>query len=326
VEFRNIIFGLQHGHDFDQAALEVFRFQYRQNEIYRRYADAVGRTPETVSHPSRIPFLPVSFFKSHDVISGTGLPEKTFLSSGTTGAERSRHPVSDLSVYRESLRKGFARFYGSIKDFIVFALTPDPVQNPDSSLIYMIHDWIMESGTEMSGFYYGRQELLAEILNKKRNTEKKTLLIGLSYALLDFTDRYSLVIPEAVIIETGGMKGRRKEMVREELHSVLSERFGCRFIHSEYGMTELLSQAYSKGEDKFNAPPWMRVLIRDPNDPMELLPDGRTGGINIIDLANFNSCSFIEVQDIGRINKDGTFEVLGRFDFSDLRGCSLMIG
>ena len=325
MEFSKIIFELQTGPDFDQVALEIFHFQYRQNEIYRKYADAVGGTPGKVLHHSQIPFLPVSFFKSHTVITGNDLPEKIFLSSGTTGKERSRHGVTDLAIYRESLRKGFSRFYGSVREYDIFALTSDPFQNPDSSLIFMIQDWIAESGSEISGFYLDRQELLADRLMKRRIAGRKPLLIGLSYALLDFAKKFPVALPEAIIMETGGMKGRRKEMVREELHAFLLERFGCRFVHSEYGMTELLSQAYSKGEGRFEAPPWMKVLIRDPNDPLELLPHGKTGGINIIDLANFNSCSFVAVQDIGRINDDGTFEVLGRFDFSDLRGCSLMI-
>jgi hypothetical protein len=325
MEFRKIIFDLKSEHDFDQAAQEVFGFQYERNEIYRKYADAVGRRPEKVSHYSQVPFLPVSFFRSHSVIRDDVRPEKIFLSSGTTGMKRSRHAVADLSVYRESLRKGFLRFYGSIREYNIFALTPNTTQNPDSSLIFMISDWIAESGSEVSGFYLDRQEELAEILLKRRTPVRKQLLIGLSYALLDFSERFPLPFPEAIIMETGGMKGRKKEMIREELHALLSERFHCRFIHSEYGMAELLSQAYSKAEGRFETPPWMKVLIRDPNDPLELLPEGKTGGINIIDLTNFNSCSFIAVQDLGKINEDGTFEVLGRFDFSDLRGCSLMI-
>jgi hypothetical protein len=325
MEFRKIIFGIGDEPGFNRAALEIFRFQYEGNKIYRKFCQALGRSPEKVSRYREVPFLPVSFFKSHTVITGEEVPQKTFLSSGTTGMERSRHPVTDLSVYRESLRKGFSRFYGTLSDYDIFALTPGPDQNPDSSLIFMIDDWISESRSPVSGFYLDRQDLLYEYLTRRRNQGRKILLIGLSYALLDFSDRYRLALPEAVIMETGGMKGRRKEMVREELHAVLSERFRCRNIHSEYGMTELLAQAYSKEDGRFESPPWMKVLIRDANDPLELLPDGKTGGINIIDLTNFNSCSFIAVQDLGKIRGDGSFEVLGRFDFSDLRGCSLMV-
>jgi hypothetical protein len=239
--------------------------------------------------------------------------------------ERSRHLVHDLSVYDESLVAGFERFYGTLESYDVFALTPDPDQSPDSSLIYMINQWVGRSKSKVSGFYLDRPEVLAKILSENESTGKQTLLIGLSYALVDFAERFSLSLPGAVIMETGGMKGKRKEMIREELHAFLSKRFGCTNIHSEYGMTELLSQAYSKEKGLFRTPPWVKVLIRDTNDPLSLLPDGKTGGINIIDLANFNSCSFLALEDLGKINKDGTFEVLGRFDYSDLRGCNLMV-
>jgi hypothetical protein len=253
------------------------------------------------------------------------LPEKIFLSSGTTGMERSRHSILDLSVYDESLLKGFTLFYGNPDTYDVFALTPGPDRNPDSSLIYMISKWIEKSRSAISGFYLDRQEILAKLLPEREAHGKQTLLIGLSYALVDFADKFPLSLPHAVIMETGGMKGKRKEMVREELHAFLSERFRCKNIHSEYGMTELLSQAYAKEKGRFKSPPWMKVLVRDTNDPLSLLDENKTGGLNIIDLANFNSCSFLALQDLGRINGDGTFEVLGRFDYSDLRGCNLMV-
>jgi hypothetical protein len=218
-------------------------------------------------------------------------------------------------------------FYHPLSAYVIFALTPGPEQNPDSSLAYMISKWIAESGSEYSGFYLDRRELMAERLEKCVRGKERVLMIGLSYALMDFADEFPMDISRVIIIETGGMKGKRKEIVREELHQFLAERFHYEpvDIHSEYGMTEMLSQAYSNGKGRFRTPPWLKVLIRDVNDPLSLLPAGRTGGINIIDLANYNSCSFLAVQDIGKVNADGTFEVLGRFDDSDLRGCNLMV-
>jgi Acyl-protein synthetase, LuxE len=334
MEFRNRIFGHLNEGDFNTTALDIFRFQYERNEIYRKYSDAIGVAPEKVTHYSQIPFLPVSFFKTHPVVSGISLPEKIFLSSGTTGlvvstssttVQRSRHNILDLSVYDESLVKGFEFFYGLPETWDIFALTPDPKQNPDSSLIYMISKWILKSRSKVSGFYLDRPELLAMLLEECKSSGKRTLLIGLSYALIDFAEKFPMALHGFVIMETGGMKGKRKEMIREELHAFLSERFQCKNIHSEYGMTELLSQAYAQENGHFKTPPWMKVLVRDTNDPLSLLPEGKTGGINIIDLANFNSCSFLALQDLGKINGDGTFEVLGRFDFSDLRGCNLMV-
>jgi Acyl-protein synthetase, LuxE len=325
MEFRNRIFGHLNEGDFNAIALDIFRFQFERNEIFRRYADAIGADPGKVIHYSQVPFLPVSFFKTAPVVTGISLPEKIFFSSGTTGTERSRHNILDLSVYDESLVKGFEGFYGLIETYNIFALTPDPQQKPDSSLIYMISKWILKSKSKASGFYLDRQGVLAKLLEECKSAGKRTLLIGLSYALVDFAEKFPIALPGAVIMETGGMKGKRKEMIREELHAFLSERFCCKNIHSEYGMTELLSQAYAQENGHFKTPSWMKVLVRDTNDPLSLIPDGKTGGINIIDLANFNSCSFLSLQDLGKINGDGTFEVLGRFDFSDLRGCNLMM-
>jgi hypothetical protein len=325
MEFKKRIFGYLDEGTFNLIALDIFQYQYSNNEIYRRYAEALKIDPETIVHYSQVPFLPVSFFKTYPVVSGSSVPERTFLSSGTIGMERSRHYITDLSVYDESLVKGFEGFYGPLEDYTIFALTPGPQQNPYSSLIYMISKWILKSGSEDSGFYLDRPKRLAKLLERQEFLGKQPLLIGLSYALIDFTETFPVAIPGTIIIETGGMKGKRKEMIREELHNFLEERFHCRNIHSEYGMTELLSQAYAKENGYFKTPPWMKVLIRDINDPLSLLPDGMTGGINIIDLANFNSCSFLSLQDLGKINIDGTIEVLGRFDYSDLRGCNLMV-
>jgi len=325
MEFKNRIFGPLNEGDFNATALDIFHFQYHRNEIFRRYADTLGNAPEEITHYSQIPFLPVSFYKTHPVVSGTSIPEKIFLSSGTTGMERSRHRITDLSVYDESLLKGFEIFYGPVDAYTVFALTPDPQQNPDSSLIYMISKWIQKSRSAVSGFYLDRPKVLAKLLAGHQSSGEQILLIGLSYALVDFAEQFPRALPGVIIMETGGMKGKRKEMIREELHAFLCERFRCKNIHSEYGMTELLSQAYAKEDGCFKTPPWMKVLVRDTNDPLSLVPDGRTGGINIIDLANFNSCSFLALQDLGKMNADGTFEVLGRYDFSDLRGCNLMM-
>jgi len=325
MEFKNKIFGQLDETAFNVVALDIFHCQYLNNEIYTRYVDVLKIDPETITHYSQIPFLPVSFFKTHQVISGNSGPERSFLSSGTTGQERSHHYILDISVYDESLVKGFEGFYGPVEDYRIFALTPNPQQNPDSSLIYMINKWILKSRAKDSGFYLDHHETLAKLLEDQESSGKRSLLIGLSYALIDFAEQVPITLPGTIIMETGGMKGKRREMIREELHDFLRERFHCKGIHSEYGMTELLSQAYAKENGRFRTPPWMKVLIRDTNDPFNLLPDGKTGGINIIDLANFNSCSFLSLQDLGKINSDGTFEVLGRFDYSDLRGCNLMV-
>ncbi|MGA3015314.1 MAG: acyltransferase [Bacteroidales bacterium] len=325
MEFKDRIFGELDENTFNVLALDIFQHQYQGNSIFRRYVDSLNIVPQTLEHYLQVPFLPVSFFKTQSVVSGNSIPEKVFLSSGTTGTERSRHKILNLAVYDESLIRGFEGFYGPLEDYTVFALTPTPQQNPDSSLIYMISRWIMKSKSKDSGFYLDRMELLANLLQRHESSHERALLIGLSYALLDFAGKFPLKLTSTIIMETGGMKGKRKEMVREELHANLSERFRCRQIHSEYGMTELLSQAYAREKGYFRTPPWMKVLIRDTNDPLSFIPDGKTGGINVIDLANFNSCSFLALQDLGRINSDGTFEVLGRYDFSDLRGCNLMI-
>lgn len=325
MEFKDRIFGQLDEDAFNTLALDIFHYQYQENYIFRLYVDSLNIIPQTLTHYSQVPFLPVSFFKTQSVVSGASTPEKVFLSSGTTGTERSRHKILDLTVYDESLIRGFEGFYGILEDYAVFALTPTLQQNPDSSLIYMISRWIMKSKSKDSGFYLDHMEILSNLLQKHESSGKKALLIGLSYALLDFAEQFPLKLTRTIIMETGGMKGKRREMVREELHAYLSERFASRQIHSEYGMTELLSQAYAKENGYFRTPPWMKVLIRDTNDPLSLIPNNKTGGINIIDLANYNSCAFLALQDLGRINSDGTFEVLGRYDFSDLRGCNLMI-
>jgi hypothetical protein len=274
----------------------------------------------------QIPFLPISFFKTHKIIENQAFADVIFSSSGTTGIDNSQHFVQNVKLYEESYLKGFEQYYGDINDYCILALLPNYLERQGSSLIYMVEDLIKKSNHPESGFYLYEHGQLEEKLNRLKANKQKTILIGVTYALLDFVENFPINFPELVVMETGGMKGRRKEMIREELHQTLCEGFGVSEIHSEYGMTELLSQAYSKGNGIFETLPWMKVLIRDTNDPLTFLSNGKTGGINVIDLANINSCSFIATQDLGKIHTDNTFEVLGRFDNSDIRGCNLMVG
>lgn len=325
MDFKARIFGINDEQSFTMTALDVFKYQYEFNPIYHQYVDAVFPDHKSISHYLQIPFLPIQFFKTHEVKCGNAKAEKIFLSSGTTGSERSCHPVTDLKVYRESLVRGFENVYGSLAGYDIFALMPSPSENPDSSLIFMVNEWIRKSGSQISGFYLADYDRLSKILSTNNSPSRTCLIIGLSYALLDFAEEFTTSSSSLIIMETGGMKGRRKEMVREELHQVLANKFGAPVIHSEYGMTELLSQAYSQGYGKFRSQAWMKVLIRDSNDPFYFLPEEKTGCLNIIDLANFNSCSFIATEDLGKANMDGTFEMLGRFDPATARGCNLMI-
>jgi hypothetical protein len=326
MDFTGKLFNIHNERAFNEEAVGIFRRQYYQNPVYHRYVDSIGRNSGDITEYRQIPFLPVAFFKTHRVFCGEQQAEKVFLSSGTTGMQRSRHEVADLGIYRESLLRGFENLYGPLPDYDIFALMPSPEENPDSSLIFMVSEWMDKAGSEISGFYLRNFEKLAHILSGYNSNGRKPLLIGLSYALLEFAPGINISHPDLIIMETGGMKGRRKEMIREEVHEFLKENFGVETIHSEYGMTELLSQAYSSGNGQFLAPPWMKILIRDPGDPFQLFPDEKTGCINIIDLANISSCSFIATEDLGRTHPDGSFEVLGRFDSSEVRGCNLMIG
>jgi phenylacetate-coenzyme A ligase PaaK-like adenylate-forming protein len=321
----NDIFSLKDPASFRQLALEIMCRQADYNEVYRQYLAGLDIHPRSVRQLENIPFLPIEFFKSRIVVNGE-LNEKMriFTSSGTTGSE-SRHYVTDISVYDKSFRSGFEHFYGDITDYCVLALLPSYLEREGSSLVYMVDDLISRSAHPESGFFLHNHEELAEKLKRLDSEGQKVLLIGVTYALLDLVEKERFSLKNAIIMETGGMKGKRKEMIREELHDILCEGFGVKEIHSEYGMTELLSQAYSKGSGRFFCPPWMKILIRDVNDPFTFLPEGRTGGIDIIDLANANSCSFIATQDLGKIHPDGSFEVLGRFDNSDIRGCNLMV-
>ena len=319
------IFNIQSENDFETMAFKVFKFQFENNAVYRSFCDLLYIHPSDVTAIEEIPFLPIQFFKSHKVLSGHKPVEKTFSSSGTTGSATSKHFVTDVSIYEHSFKKGFEHFYGAIEDYVVLALLPSYLEREGSSLIYMADAFIKQSKHHESGFYLNNLSDLKNTLLKLESEGRKTLLIGVSFALLDLVEAYNFQLKHTIVMETGGMKGRRKELIRSELHSNLKQGFGIEHIHSEYGMTELLSQAYSKGNGIFKCPNWMNVFTRDTEDALTILDANTTGGINIIDLANINSCSFIATQDLGRVNIDGTFEVIGRFDHSDIRGCNLMV-
>lgn len=319
------IFSITTAGEFAEKSLQVFRYQYSHNEVYKSFCNLLGRNPENVRTPEKIPFLPIEFFKSHKIISSGDREEIIFTSSGTTGQQTSKHFVTDLSIYEESFRRCFEMFYGSVEDYVVLALLPSYLERTGSSLIYMAHDLIKKSKKPDSGFYLHDLDALINKLKALEQKEQQVLLIGVSFALLDLAEKHQLRLQNTVVMETGGMKGRRKEMIRAELHEALKQGLGVEHIHSEYGMTELLSQAYAVKNGIFKCPSWMKILIRDPEDALTLLPDGKSGGINVIDLANINSCSFIATQDLGKNLEDGKTEILGRFDHSDIRGCNLMV-
>lgn len=319
------IFDISTAAEFTEMALAIFRMQYFENPVYREFCGYFDVTPADVIQLTDIPFLPIGFFKSKEVISEGKKSEIIFTSSGTTGSMTSKHRVSDIGLYEKSFQKAFAHFYGDIGEYCVLALLPSYLEREGSSLIYMVDDLIQKSGHEKSGFYLHNLEGLKDQLMQLEAAGTKTLLIGVSFALLDMVEKHPIKLQHTVIMETGGMKGRRKELIREELHQILKSGFGVSEIHSEYGMTELLSQAYSRENGNFETPPWMKIMIRDTEDPLTYQPPGNTGGMNIIDLANINSCAFIATQDLGKIHSDGGFEILGRFDNSDVRGCNLMV-
>jgi len=318
------IFKITSRAEFDSLALDVFKFQFEHNKVYRSFCDLLYKHPSDVKCTSDIPFLPIQFFKSHDVLSTVQPIEKTFSSSGTTGSITSKHLVTDVKLYEDSYTKAFKHFYGDIEDYVVLALLPSYLEREGSSLIYMVNDLIDKSKQTESGFYLNNIEELAHTLKALETKKQKTLLIGVSFALLDLVEQFQLNLNHTTIMETGGMKGRRKEIIRQELHQILQTGFGVEQIHSEYGMTELLSQAYSKGNGIFECPPWMKILTRDTEDALTIQRPNKTGGINVIDLANINSCSFIATQDLGKVYDNGHFEIIGRFDNSDIRGCNLM--
>ncbi|RKE98503.1 LuxE/PaaK family acyltransferase [Ichthyenterobacterium magnum] len=318
------IFNIQNEKEFEAMALKVFKFQFENNLVYRSFCDLLYKHPSDVKSIFEIPFLPIQFFKTHSIVSDIKPITKTFTSSGTTGSTTSKHHITDLKIYNDSFKKGFNSFYGNIKDYVILALLPSYLEREGSSLIYMVKDLIQQSNQPESGFYLNNISELKETLTRLDANGKKVLLIGVSFALLDVVETYSFNLKNTFIMETGGMKGRRKELIREELHETLKQGFGVNTIHSEYGMTELLSQAYSNGKGVFKCPNWMKVLTRDTEDALTIQSKEKTGGINVIDLANINSCAFIATQDLGRVYKDDSFEVIGRFDNSDIRGCNLM--
>lgn len=313
---------------FKPLALEIFRYQYAANPVYKSYVDALAVNPASIGEIEQIPFLPIRFFKSHTVMSGDFEPEAVFESSGTTTTVNSRHYVNDASLYKESFTRAFELFYGAAKRLCIIGLLPSYLERNSSSLVYMVSELVKQSDHPQSGFYLNEQEKLVAVLQQLESRQQPTLLIGVTFALLDLAEKFPMPLQYTTVMETGGMKGRRKEMIRAEVHDVLKRAFHVPVIHSEYGMTELLSQAYSKGNEIFNSPPWMKILVRDEEDPLYVRgnPGNKqiTGAVNIIDLANIHSCSFIATDDAGRLYPDGSFEVLGRLDNSDLRGCSLL--
>ncbi|MBT0606857.1 LuxE/PaaK family acyltransferase [Aequorivita echinoideorum] len=320
----NDIFKINSSEEFERAALRVFQFQYENVKVYRNFCDFLKVDFSEVNQIEKIPFLPIQFFKSHQIIA-RGFPSETiFTSSGTTGSITSKHLVAKPDLYIKSFTKAFKNQYGDPSKFAILALLPNYLEREGSSLIYMVDYLIKSSKNEHSGFYLNDYEALIEKLHFLESKNEKMLLIGVSYALLDLIEKENFNLKYIIVMETGGMKGRRKEMIKEELHNVLICGFGVKKIHSEYGMTELLSQAYSVGDGIFECPPWMKILTRDPENALEFV-NGKTGGINVIDLANLYSCSFIATQDLGKTYDDGSFEILGRFDSSDIRGCNLMV-
>lgn len=322
---KDIIFNISSEKDFTEVALKVFKHQFENNKTYRSFCDLLYIHPADISKIEEIPFLPIQFFKTRKVLSSTAEIQEIFTSSGTTGSVTSQHFVTDIKLYQESYLKGFSLFYGDIKNYVVLALLPNYLERKGSSLVFMVNDLIRKTHNSESGFYLHNLDELAEKLIKLDKKGQKVLLIGVSFALLDLIEKHQFSLQNTIVMETGGMKGKRKELIRNELHSILKSGFGVSQIHSEYGMTELLSQSYSDENGIFKTPPWMKILIRDTEDALTILPNQKTGGINVIDLANYNSCSFIATQDLGKIYENGTFEIIGRFDNSDIRGCNLMV-
>ncbi|MBS1729600.1 MAG: acyl transferase [Bacteroidetes bacterium] len=307
---------------FNDNVLKIFHRQYSENIIYRQWCRHMKVEKDRVNRPEKIPFLPISFFKTHEITTGKFKAEVVFQSSGTTKQKRSSHIVKDLSIYRKSFLTCFQRFYGDAGKYCILALLPS--YSPGSSLIMMVKELIRLSGHSFSRFYAGNENDLSEVLRQLESQNQPAILIGVSFALYDFAERFPQPLKSTLIMETGGMKGRKKEITRQELHDFLKGRFELDQIHSEYGMTELLSQAYAKRDGRFICPSWMKVLVRNEHDPLQVSEYGK-GLLNIIDLANIYSCSFIATDDVGEVFKDGSFEVNGRQDSSDLRGCSLLL-
>lgn len=313
--------------DFENTALAIFQFQFEHNAVYNRFAVLLGKTPEHVKTVADIPFLPVEFFKSQTIYCADHSPEMIFSSSGTTGAVTSKHHVADVNLYKESFLGGFRLTYGAPEEYIFLFLLPSYLEREGSSLVYMAEVLRDSSKHADSNFYLHNYSELSEKIKtlQKNSAGRKIMLFGVTYALLDLAEQFPLDMKDVIIMETGGMKGKRKEITRDELHATLKNAFHVPAVHSEYGMTELLSQAWSKGNGIFQCPPWMKILTRETNDPLSWTASGKSGGVNIIDLANIFSCSFISTSDLGKVYDDGSFEILGRFDFSDTRGCNLLV-
>lgn len=324
--FADRVFKISSTQEFNELAIELFRHQCNENKVYANYLGNLSINAEHIRNIDQVPCLPIDFFKSHRIVSGDFKEEKIFFSSGTSGMQASRHYIAKLDVYKQSFMRAFRSFYGAAESFTFLGLLPSYMEREGSSLIFMVKTLMEAGGTSHKGFFLDEHRQLAEVLQSLSAAGLPSILIGVSFALLDFAEKYQFPLGEhCILMETGGMKGRREEITREELHQRLCKSFQISAVHSEYGMTELLSQAYSKEKGRFYPPPWMKVLIRDIQDPFSYLPAGRSGAINIIDLANIHSCAFIETQDIGRLFPDGSFEVLGRTDASDIRGCSLLL-
>ncbi|MDF1560015.1 MAG: acyltransferase [Bacteroidales bacterium] len=320
------IFRVADSQSFEKTALETFRLQAAECPVYREYLQLLGTDVGSISDILSVPFMPVSFFRDHNVFTGEGAPERIFTSSGTAGMRRSSHAVRSLALYNESLERTFRLFYGDPAGYAIMGLLPSYLEREGSSLIYMVNRLMTLSGNSYGGFFLDEHEALLKAIDRARLARLRVMLIGVTFALLDMAESHPADLSDAIIMETGGMKGRRREMIRDEVHEIIREAFGVTTVHSEYGMTELLSQAYSAGGGLFRTPPWMKVLIRDSHDPMShSVAAGASGGISVIDLANIWSCSFIATADLGRMHGEGLFEVQGRFDEADLRGCNLLV-
>lgn len=320
------IFFIKNHKEFVKQALKMFRFQHENCEIYKQYCDLLGIEKTLIKTLEAIPFLPIQFFKTHKIVVNDSDVQQIFESSGTTDQVKSKHYVTDLNIYEQSFSLGFSKFYGNPEDYCILALLPNYLERENSSLVYMVNQLINNTNQPKSGFYLNNYDDLIKQIQDLEAEGQQTILIGVSYALLDLIEKQKFQLKNTIVMETGGMKGRRKEMVKEELHEILKAGFGVNNIHSEYGMTELFSQAYSFGEGLYECPPWMHVMIRDAASPLSYVENERSGGINVIDLANINSCAFIATEDLGKKINDSQFQVLGRFSESELRGCNLMIG
>lgn len=325
VNLKEEIFQISSKEEFERIALEVFRYQAQNIPIYKEYIERLRINPDEISYFEKIPFLPIQFFKSREIKPSGVETQAIFVSSGTTGNQTSKHFVTDIELYIKSFTLAFSHFYGNPTDYCILALLPSYIERQGSSLVFMVDRLIKQSKHPGSGFFLNEFDNLAEILNHLDSNGQKCLLIGVSFALVDFTESHTFKLKNSIVMETGGMKGRRKEMIREELHHQLCSAFGLKEIHSEYGMTELLSQAYSEGKGIFKCPNWMKVVIRDPYDPFTTLSHQKAGAVNIIDLANIYSCSFIQTEDLGKTYGDGAFEILGRMNEAQLRGCNLLV-